>query len=270
MDNDTSSLDTPTKTTTLSSLSQTELKVLLAAIMCLPEFKPNLTRLAALTHHTNPQSSNKAFTRAKKSLDAVTAFTFEDGNLEGQGQGENAAPKAKQRKRMLKPKGPSEDNKVPRTGAKRVKRGDGGDVDGGEDDDGVQAVRGGGEGAEEVEGEMAPPKTKGRKPALKPKAAFADNKVQKPRAKRVKGGRDSRQDEEDEEQAAQMEVKMEDGGKKEGNGDVPAIAKAEDSSRDLAPADEGGSSDDAGAGGDVETADGSVVAAEMSGGDDGE
>ncbi|KAL9118744.1 MAG: hypothetical protein Q9187_004707 [Circinaria calcarea] len=83
MDNGTSSLDTPTTTTTISSLSQTEWKVLLAAIMCLPEFK---------------------------------------------GDGKNAAPKANQSKRALKLKGPSKDNKAPRTGAKRVRRGDGGDV----------------------------------------------------------------------------------------------------------------------------------------------
>ncbi|KAL9123031.1 MAG: hypothetical protein Q9187_000422 [Circinaria calcarea] len=89
----------------------------------------------------------------------------------------------------------------------------------------------------------------------------------KPLAKRVKGGRDGRQDEEEEERAVQIEVTMEEGGKNEGNGDNPAIAKAEDSSRDLAPADEGGNFDDVGAVG-VEAADGRVVAAEISGGDD--
>ncbi|KAL9118745.1 MAG: hypothetical protein Q9187_004708 [Circinaria calcarea] len=116
-------------------------------------------------------------------------------------------------------------------------------------------------------GRWCPLKTKGRKPALKLKVAFADNKVQKPRVKRVKGGRDGRQDEEDEERAAQMEVTMEEGGKNEGNGDLPAVAKAEDSSRDLAPADEGGNFDDVGAVG-VEAADGRAVAAQISGDDD--
>lgn len=151
-----------------------------------------------------------------------------------------------------------------------MKRENGNDVDGGEDDDEVRAGRGGEEGEGEREAEMAPPKTKGRKPALKSNAPVAANKVKKPRAKRVKGGAgDGRQDEADEERAARTEVTIEEGGKEEENGDVPVALKAEDSTSDLAPADEDGSFDEA-AGGDGEAVDGKVVAAEMSGGDDGE